>query len=82
MNDSTPKAVRDQQTTTMKDSSKHMSTGNGSLYLHHSYYAQVNQRKTKQKKNNKMSFKESYRPEQASAHTFFPSDWRYPASQQ
>lgn len=34
----------------------------------------------KQNKNNKMSFKEGYRLELASAHTFFPGDWRYPAS--
>lgn len=82
MNISMPKAVMDQQTTIVKDSSKEMSTSDGSSDFHLGYHAHGNQNKTKQNKNNKMSFKESYRLELASAHIFFPDDWRYPASWQ
>lgn len=78
MNISMSKAEMDQQTATVKDSSKDTSIGDG--YFHHSYHAHGNQTKTKQNQNNKMSFKETYRLELASAHTFFPSDWRYAAS--
>lgn len=69
MSISMPKAVTDQQITTVTDSSKDMSTGDGSSDFHHSYHAHGNWSKTKQ--NIEMSFKESYRLELASDHTFF-----------
>lgn len=48
LNISMPKAVTDQQTSTLKDSSKDMSRGNGSSDFHHNCHAQGNQSKTKQ----------------------------------
>lgn len=54
MNISMPKAVTDQQTTTVKDTSEDMSTGNGSSDFHYSYHAHGNQSKTKQKQQNEL----------------------------
>lgn len=52
MSISVTKAVTDKQTTTVKDSSKAMSTGNGSSDFHHSYHAHGNQ-SIEQKQQNK-----------------------------